>query len=101
MGTSIETLPSEMRALQVTQFNAPYELRTIPVPTPGPHDLLVKIAVASYCHTDSMVRAGVFKSELPQTASHEGSGTVVAVGDQVSSFAIGDRVMCGKSAGIY
>ncbi|KAI0428134.1 GroES-like protein [Xylaria sp. FL1042] len=95
MTTSTTPLPSEMHALRVTQFNAPYELCTIPVPEPGPHDLLVKVAVASYCHTDSMVAAGVFKSKLPQTASHEGSGTVVAVGDSVSSFKIGDRVMCG------
>ncbi|KAK5631345.1 hypothetical protein RRF57_007059 [Xylaria bambusicola] len=95
MAKSTKSLPSEMRALQVVEFNAPYELRTVPVSKPGPHDLLVKVAVASYCHTDSMVRAAVFKSELPQTAFHEGSGTVVAVGDQVSSFAIGDRVMCG------
>ncbi|KAJ2981280.1 hypothetical protein NUW58_g6725 [Xylaria curta] len=95
MATSLASVPLEMRALQVTEFNAPYELRTIPVPKPGPHDLLVKIAVASYCHTDSMVAAGKFKSKLPQTASHEGSGTVVAVGDSVSSFKVGDRVMCG------
>ncbi|KAI3327996.1 GroES-like protein [Xylariaceae sp. AK1471] len=88
-------LPSEMRALQITEFNAPYELRTIPVPKLGPHDLLVKVAVASYCHTDSMVASGVFRSQLPQTASHEGSGTVVAVGGSVSSFQVGDRVMCG------
>lgn len=95
MATSTSTLPSEMRALQITEFNAPYELRTIPVPEPGPYDLLVKIAVASYCHTDSMVVAGVYKSELPITPSHEGSGTVVALGELVSSFRIGDRVMCG------
>jgi D-arabinose 1-dehydrogenase-like Zn-dependent alcohol dehydrogenase len=42
-----------------------------------------------------MVASGVFNSNLPQTASHEGSGTVVAVGSSVSSFTIGDRVMCG------
>ncbi|KAI1161267.1 GroES-like protein [Nemania serpens] len=95
MATPTEPPPPEMRALQITEFNAPYELRTIPVPEPGPHDLLVKVAVASYCHTDSMVAAGIFKSKLPQTASHEDSGTVVAVGDAVSSFEIGDRVMCG------
>ncbi|KAI1111428.1 GroES-like protein [Nemania sp. NC0429] len=95
MATPMVPPPPEMRALRIVEFNAPYELCTIPVPKPGPHDLLVKVAVASYCHTDSMVAAGVFKSKLPQTASHEGSGTVVAVGDAVSSFAIGDRVMCG------
>ncbi len=101
MAAPTTSVPSAMRALQITQFNAPYELRTIPVPEPGPHDLLVKVAVAGYCHTDSMVAAGVFASQLPQTASHEGSGTVVAVGDAVSSFEIGDRVMCGQSAGVF
>ncbi|GAP93135.1 hypothetical protein SAMD00023353_6800310 [Rosellinia necatrix] len=95
MATPTVSLPSEMRALQITEFDAPYELRTVPVPKPGPYELLVKIAVASYCHTDSMVAAGFFKSQLPLTASHEGSGTVVAVGDFVSTFSIGDRVMCG------
>ncbi|KAI1296340.1 GroES-like protein [Xylaria venustula] len=95
MTTSTPSIPSKMRALQVVKFNAPYEIRTIPVPEPGPHDLLVKVAVASYCHTDSMVAAGKFDSKLPQTASHEGSGTIVAVGDSVTSFKIGDRAMCG------
>ncbi|KAI1328548.1 GroES-like protein [Xylariaceae sp. FL0255] len=94
---ALSALPSEMRALQVVKFNAPYELRTIPVPKPGPHDLLVKVAVASYCHTDAMVARGEFGGSVPRTMSHEGSGTVVAVGDSVPEqlFKVGDRVMCG------
>ncbi|KAI1432135.1 GroES-like protein [Xylaria sp. CBS 124048] len=96
-------VPSEMRALRIREFNAPYEIQTIPVPKPGPRDLLVKIAVASYCHTDALIVTGVFHSTLPQTGdsslpqtiSHEGSGTVVAIGDEVTSFKVGDRVMCG------
>jgi propanol-preferring alcohol dehydrogenase len=85
-----------MRAIQVTEFHKPYQINTIPVPSPlGPYDLLVKIAVASNCHTDSMVQNGVFGTKLPVTASHEGSGTVVAVGVSVDNFKKGDRVMCG------
>lgn len=85
-----------MRAIQVTAYNKPYTLTTIPVPSDlQPHDLLIKTAVASNCHTDSMVRAGVFASALPLTASHEGSGTVVALGSAVRNFSLGDRVMCG------
>lgn len=43
-----------------------------------------------------MVQQGVFGSALPQTASHEGAGTVVAVGTSAAkSFQVGDRVMCG------
>ncbi|KAK1623751.1 chaperonin 10-like protein, partial [Colletotrichum phormii] len=78
MATS--NVPKTMKAIRVTSFNSPYEIQTIPVPSPtslAPHDLLVKIAVASYCHTDSMVSSGIFNTSLPCTASHEGSGTVV------------------------
>ncbi|KAI0484145.1 GroES-like protein [Xylariaceae sp. FL0804] len=89
-------IPSEMRALQLTEFHKPYTLRSaVPVPTPGPHDLLVKVAVASHCHTDLMVQEGVFNGKLPMIPSHEGAGTVVAVGSDVTAFRIGERVMCG------
>ncbi len=48
-------------------------------------------------HTDSMVTAGVFGSKLPCTGSHEGAGTIAALGDSASSlgFKLGDRIMCG------
>jgi len=47
------------------------------------------------CHTDSMVSSGKFSSTLPITGSHEGAGTVIAVGSSVQDFKPGDRVMCG------
>ncbi|KAL6233241.1 hypothetical protein BDW75DRAFT_252122 [Aspergillus navahoensis] len=88
-------LPSEMLACQVVEYNQPYQVRTVPVPTKlGPHDLLVKIAVSSFCHTDTMVRSGAFRTKLPCTGSHEGAGTVVAVGPSVKDFQLGDRVLC-------
>ncbi|GAB7359351.1 hypothetical protein MBLNU230_g6002t1 [Neophaeotheca triangularis] len=91
-----KTLPEKMRAIQVVAYNAPYALNTVPVPSDlSPHDLLVKIAVASNCHTDSMVQSGTFGTELPCTASHEGAGTVVKTGSAVTDFSPGDRVMCG------
>lgn len=42
-----------------------------------------------------MVQSGVFKTKLPCTGSHEGAGTVVAIGSEVKGFSVGDRVMCG------
>lgn len=90
------SIPKEMKAIQVVEYNKPYKLNTVPVPSDlAPTDLLVKVAVASNCHTDGMVQAGTFSTALPCTASHEGAGTVVAVGSEVSGFAPGDRVMCG------
>ncbi|KAK7984489.1 hypothetical protein PG989_011891 [Apiospora arundinis] len=95
----LPSIPDQMQAIQVVERNQPYQLRTVPVPFTGeeldPHDLLVKVAAASYCHTDGMVAAGIFGEELPITASHEGAGTVVRVGD-ASKFRVGDRVMCGQ-----
>nr|POE90208.1 alcohol dehydrogenase 5 [Quercus suber] len=90
-------IPTRMKAVQIVEFNKPYETREINVPTDlEPPDLLIKVAVASYCHSDSRVQEGVFGAALPQTAGHEGSGTVVAVGsDAAKRFKIGDRVMCG------
>ena len=55
-----------------SQYGQPYAIHEIPTPeTLGETDLLVKVAVASLCHTDSMVVDGVFGSKLPQVASHE------------------------------
>ncbi|KAG6355285.1 hypothetical protein INS49_003246 [Diaporthe citri] len=82
---------------KVVEYNKPYQVNKIRTPDPsglGPYDLLVKVAVASYCHTDSMIQSGIFGTALPVIASHEGAGTVVAAGSS-SELKPGDRVMCG------
>lgn len=90
-------LTEERAHSQVVKFKEPYQINTVDVPDPaklGPHDLLVKIAAASYCHTDSMIRNGIFGTTLPSVASHEGAGTVVAAGSAATDWE-GARVMCG------
>jgi propanol-preferring alcohol dehydrogenase len=68
----------------------------VPVPKDlSPNDLLIKVAVASLCHTDFMVQEGIMGTKLPCTGSHEGAGTVVATGSDVKGFQVGDRVMSG------
>ena len=97
---AIEGVPSEMQAVQIMEFHKPYKLRNVPTPQSlGPHDVLLKVAVASLCHTDNMVIEGKFPTKLPCTASHEGTGTVVAVGEQIKDFKKGDRVMAGLPKG--
>ncbi|KAF7937799.1 uncharacterized protein EAE97_007595 [Botrytis byssoidea] len=93
---AFEGVPEKMLAAQVVEFNQPYKIHSIPTPR-GPlheHDILVRVAAASLCHTDGMVLEGVLGTTLPCTASHEGAGTVVAIGSSVSGFKPGDRILC-------
>ncbi|OAP65608.1 hypothetical protein AYL99_01580 [Fonsecaea erecta] len=98
--TTTTPLPSEMLAAQLVEFKAPPVVQKTKTPTAadlGPHDLILRTAVASLCHTDLMVQAGFMplKHGLPMTLSHEGTGVVVAAGDAVEEFKPGDRVMSG------
>ncbi|KAK4915552.1 hypothetical protein LTR66_017077, partial [Elasticomyces elasticus] len=96
MGTKVEGIPNEMQAFQVVEYHKPHQLNTVKTPQEiGEYDLLVKTAVASLCHTDSMVQEGMFDGGLPRTGSHEGTGKVVQVGSKVKNFKAGDRVMSG------
>ncbi|ORY09300.1 chaperonin 10-like protein [Clohesyomyces aquaticus] len=89
-------IPDTMLAAQVVEFNKPYKVQHARVPSDlAPHDLLIKVAIASLCHTDFMVLEGSMGTKLPCSGSHEGSGTVVAVGSSVKGFKPGDRVMSG------
>jgi D-arabinose 1-dehydrogenase-like Zn-dependent alcohol dehydrogenase len=90
------SLPATMQAQVLTTFNAPYELTTLPLPTPTDHDLLIKVGAASYCHTDLVYASGQMGQTLPLIACHEFAGTVVAVGplalSKAPSLDIGTRV---------
>lgn len=89
-------VPKTMRAAQLVAYNEPYQIREVPVPSSlGPQDVLIRVAVASNCHTDFEVIKGHWGTKLPCTGSHEGSGTIVAIGRDVAGLAVGDRVMGG------
>jgi NADPH:quinone reductase-like Zn-dependent oxidoreductase len=69
---------------------------SVPEPTVGPRDVLVRVAAASINPLDKMVRNGEFKLLLryrrPFTLGHDLAGTVVRIGDEVSEYEIGDEV---------
>eukprot|EP01137_Pigoraptor_chileana_P007570 Opistho-2@53325 len=66
---------------------------TIPVPTPGPYDVLIEMKAVSICHSDvSYVqngRIGDFILTSPMIMGHESSGRVAAVGSEVKHLAAG------------
>lgn len=64
----------------------------LPVPQPGPHDLLVRIEAVAVNPVDYKVRRNSDPGGRPKVLGWDAAGTVVAVGDQVELFAVGDEV---------
>ncbi len=85
-------IPGRMKALQFTDIGQ-VDLVEIDVPAPGPREMLIRTGATTICTSDLQdIRDNAFGAELPLILGHEGAGTVVAVGDDVTSVAIGDRV---------
>ena len=73
--------------------------RELPEPTPGPHDLLVRIEAVAVNPIDTKLRAAVGPGMAPKQLGWDGAGVVAAVGEQVSRFQAGDPVMFAGDAG--
>jgi len=86
--------PTTMKAAVVHSFTQPLTVEDLPVPSPGPHEALVKVDYTGVCHTDLHAAHGDWpvKPSPPFVPGHEGAGHVVAVGEQVTRLAVGDRV---------
>ncbi len=68
-------------------------LEEVPVPDPGPRDVLVRVRVCGVCRTDLHVTDGDLpRHRSPVVPGHEVVGDVVAVGAEVSGLATDDRV---------
>ena len=86
------------------RYYAPGDVRFEPVDfsEPGPGQLLVRIGAATTCGTDlKCLKRGhpvLLGDTLPAPFGHEGAGTVAALGDGVTGFTVGDRVVFANSA---
>jgi propanol-preferring alcohol dehydrogenase len=82
-----------MRASVVRGFGKPLSIEEIPVPTPGPGEVLIKVAASGVCHTDLHAADGDWpvKPSLPFVPGHEGAGIVAACGPGVVDLKEGDR----------
>ncbi|MDT0266409.1 zinc-dependent alcohol dehydrogenase family protein [Streptomyces sp. DSM 44915] len=70
---------------------------TVPDPTPGPRQVVIRVAACGLCGTDLHIRQGEFAPTLPVVPGHEFAGEVVAVGTEVTERAVGDRVAVDPS----
>lgn len=87
-----------MRAVQITAYGGPEVLtiNDVAKPAAGPGQLLVRVAAAGVNPVDWKIRDGYMKDHLPftfpTTLGNEIAGTVEAIGDGVTDFAVGDEV---------
>jgi L-iditol 2-dehydrogenase len=90
-------VPSTMEALVVTEPNR-LEIQQVPVPAPGPNEVLARVRAVSICGTDAhLVRGdypGFWPPAFPFTPGHEWAGEIVELGPGAERYgwSVGDRV---------
>jgi len=84
-----------MKAARLHEYKKPLVLDEVPLPAPGPGQVLVKIAGSGFCHSDLHVIDAELPLELklPKTLGHENAGWVAAVGSGVKAVREGDPVV--------
>ena len=94
-----------MRAIVVREFGGPevMKLEDVPVPSPGPGQLLVRVAAVGVNPVDGYIRSGSYarKPALPYTPGTDIAGTVEKGGDGATRFAPGARVYAHNAVGGY
>lgn len=86
---------STMRAAVLHAIND-LRVEELEVPTPGPGEVLVRVAVCGVCGSDATeFSRGPVLTVMPVTLGHEFAGTVEALGEGVTSLPVGATVVCG------
>jgi NADPH2:quinone reductase len=98
-------IPTQMQAIAITEPGAPNVLQPVETstPEPGPGEVLLRVAAAGVNRPDCLQRRGLYPpppgaSELPGL---EVAGTIAAMGSNVTSFNLGDRVCALLAGGGY
>lgn len=94
---------ADMKAIQVKQVGGPevMELVDLPVPQPKANEAVVKLSASGVNFIDVYIREGRYKAPLPFVLGQEGAGTVTAIGADVKSVKVGDRVAWASVLGSY
>lgn len=92
------------KAIRIHALGGPDVLKWehVPTPQPGPQEALIRHEAVGLNFIDIYFRTGLYKTTLPTILGMEGAGMVLAVGDQVTAVAPGDRVAyAGGALGAY
>jgi alcohol dehydrogenase, propanol-preferring len=86
-------IPKTMKAMVLEEQGQPLQYQEVPVPEPGPDQVLLRIHACGVCRTDlHIVDGDLTEPKLPLILGHQIVGSVVQIGDQVDQFQVGDRV---------
>ncbi len=89
-----------MRVAQVPRPNGPFEIVERPIPEPGPGTVRIKVQACGVCHSDSLVKDGMFPGiQYPRVPGHEVAGVIDAVGAGVPVWKPGQSVGVGWHGG--
>src|SRR5258708_4244389 len=84
----------QIRAAVLEEFGRPLVVQDVELRGPQRGEVLVRLVACGVCHTDMYTASGVDPSGYsPTVLGHEGAGVVEAVGEGVSSLAVGDHVV--------
>ncbi|HLW35440.1 MAG TPA: alcohol dehydrogenase [Chthoniobacterales bacterium] len=90
----------KMKAAQISKAGGDFELVEREVPQPGPGQVRVKVEACGICHSDVLVKEGLWPGlQYPRVPGHEIAGRVDALGDRVPNWNKGQRVGVGWHGG--
>ncbi len=91
---------TQMRAVQVTKANGPFELVHREIPAAGAGHVRIKVEACGICHSDMFTKLGAFPGiRYPRVPGHEVVGVIDAVGADVPDWTPGMRVGVGWHGG--
>ena len=87
-------MTATMKAAVLHALKTPLQIEQVPVPEPGPGDLLIKVTACGVCHSDLHAVDGDWTPGpvIPLIPGHEVTGRIARLGAGVTGFELGDHV---------
>lgn len=89
----LEGAMTTITAAVARELKSPLTIEQLELDDIRDDEVRVRLVASGVCHTDAIVRDGVYPTPLPAVLGHEGAGIVEAVGKSVTTVVPGDKVV--------
>jgi aryl-alcohol dehydrogenase len=86
-------MSTTITAAVVRALKAPFTIEELQLDDIRPNEVRVRMVASGVCHTDAIVRDGVYPAQFPAVLGHEGAGIVEQIGSAVATVKPGDHVV--------